>query len=116
MTAVTETPWPVALHPATLSSFAHPTRTMTLPTLWQSYQALQSGALNMNRFALAFWRRVSYPWVGLVMILLAVPFVTRNPGVGAWRRGSWRGWCWDWDFISSRRCRDISVFPAGYHP
>lgn len=82
MTAVTETPWPVALHPATLSSFAHPTRTMTLPTLWQSYQALQSGALNMNRFALAFWRRVSYPWVGLVMILLAVPFVTRNPRGG----------------------------------
>ena len=82
VTRVAEMPWSVALHPATLRSFAHPTRTMTLPALWQSYQALQSGALNMNRVALAFWRRVSYPWVGLVMILLAVPFVTRNPRGG----------------------------------
>jgi len=68
--------------PSTLSSFAHPTRTMTLPTLWRNYQSLQTGALNMNRFALAFWRRLSYPWVGLIMILLAVPFVTRNPRGG----------------------------------
>ncbi|MHB8237031.1 MAG: LPS export ABC transporter permease LptG, partial [Acidithiobacillus ferrivorans] len=82
VTRAAEMPWSVPLLPATLRSFAHPTRTMTLLTLWQSYRALQSGALNMNRVALAFWRRVSYPWVGLVMILLAVPFVTRNPRGG----------------------------------
>ncbi len=82
VTRVAEMPWSVPLLPDTLRSFAHPTRTMTLLTLWQSYRDLQSGALNMNRVALAFWRRVSYPWVGLVMILLAVPFVTRNPRGG----------------------------------
>jgi Predicted permeases len=75
-------PWNIKMPPSTLSSFAHPTRTMTLPTLWRNYQSLQTGALNMNRFALAFWRRLSYPWVGLIMILLAVPFVTRNPRGG----------------------------------
>lgn len=75
-------PWSIDLPPSTLSSFAHPTRTMTLPTLWRNYQHLQTGALKMNRFALAFWRRLSYPWVGLIMILLAVPFVTRNPRGG----------------------------------
>ncbi|PKY10298.1 LPS export ABC transporter permease LptG [Acidithiobacillus marinus] len=74
--------WNMALTPSTLSSFAHPTRTMTLPTLWHNYQNLQTGALKMNRFALAFWQRLSYPWVGLIMILLAVPFVTRNPRGG----------------------------------
>ncbi|MFA7496203.1 MAG: LPS export ABC transporter permease LptG [Acidithiobacillus sp.] len=75
-------PWTIPLHPKTLSSFAHPTRTMTLPTLWHNYQSLQTGALKMNRFALAFWKRLSYPWVGLVMILLAVPFVIRSPRGG----------------------------------
>ncbi len=75
-------PWNIDLLPSTLRSFTHPTRTMTLLTLWRNYQSLQTGALNMNRFALAFWQRLSYPWVGLVMILLAVPFVTRNPRGG----------------------------------
>ena len=82
MKSMGEMPWSVSLHPATLRSFSHPTRTMTLLTLWRTYRALQGTALTMNRFALAFWQRVSYPWVGLVMILLAVPFVTRNPRGG----------------------------------
>ena len=77
-----EEPWDVRLDPETLRSFSHPTRTMTLPALWESYQNLQGSVLSMNRFALAFWKRVTYPWVGLVMIWLVVPLVTRNPRGG----------------------------------
>lgn len=78
MGSAAQSPWQVALKPATLQSFSHRTRTMTLPALWQAYRALQGSALTMNRFALAFWQRLSYPFVGLVMILLAVPFAIRS--------------------------------------
>jgi lipopolysaccharide export system permease protein len=81
-TTLVQQPWDVRLDPGTLRSFSHPTRTMTLPALWESYQNLQGSVLSMNRFALAFWKRVTYPWVGLVMIWLVVPLVTRNPRGG----------------------------------
>ncbi|MCY0871934.1 MAG: LPS export ABC transporter permease LptG [Acidithiobacillus caldus] len=81
-TTLVQQPWDVRLDPGTLRSFSHPTLTMTLPALWESYQNLQGSVLSMNRFALAFWKRVTYPWVGLVMIWLVVPLVTRNPRGG----------------------------------
>ncbi|MBU2753411.1 LPS export ABC transporter permease LptG [Acidithiobacillus sp. CV18-2] len=74
--------WSVQLQPETLRSFAHRTRTMTLQTLWRNDRDLQGGVLAMNRFALAFWQRITYPWVGLIMILLVVPMVVRNPRAG----------------------------------
>jgi lipopolysaccharide export system permease protein len=74
--------WTVPLRPQTLRSFAHRTRTMTLQSLWHNDRDLQGGVLAMNRFALAFWQRITYPWVGLVMIWLVVPMVIRNPRAG----------------------------------
>ena len=80
--AETERPWHVQLDPETLRSFSHHTRTMTLQTLWRNDRDLQGGVLAMNRFALAFWQRITYPWVGLIMIALVVPMVIRNPRTG----------------------------------
>ncbi|MEY2341333.1 LPS export ABC transporter permease LptG [Acidithiobacillus sp. IBUN Pt1247-S3] len=74
--------WSVHLQPETLRSFAHHTRTMTLQSLWRNDRDLQGGVLAMNRFALAFWQRITYPWVGLIMICLVVPMVIRNPRAG----------------------------------
>ncbi|MCE5393323.1 MAG: LPS export ABC transporter permease LptG [Acidithiobacillus sp.] len=75
--------WSVALLPQTLRAFVHRPRTMSLGDLWRSYQNLQGGVLAMNRFALAFWQRISYPWVGLIMILLVTPLIVRNPRGGS---------------------------------
>ncbi len=80
-------PWSISLLPDTLRSFSSHTRVMTLQTLWNSYQNLHGGILAMNRFALAFWQRITYPWVGIVMIWLVVPLVVRNP-----RGGGLFGW------------------------
>ncbi len=80
-------PWSINLLPGTLRSFSSRTHVMTLQTLWNSYQNLHGGILAMNRFALAFWQRITYPWVGIVMIWLVVPMVVRNP-----RGGGLFGW------------------------
>lgn len=53
--------------------------------LWRYVDYLNSNALDSERHALAFWRKVSVPVTVLVMMLVAVPFVigsTRNTGAG----------------------------------
>lgn len=81
-----EIPWSTAIQPKTLRSFVQTADVMTLPELRYARQGVQTEGFKSNQLALAWWRRVTYPWVPLIMVAVVLPFAvrsTRGGGVAA---------------------------------
>lgn len=79
--------WDLALNPNLLSVGLVEPRELMLPNLANYSKHLVKNGLQATRFQFEFWKRIFQPFMTLVMILLAVPFVfaaPRSVGTG-WR-------------------------------
>ncbi len=83
---VPEATWKSALTPSILSVLRESPDEMSAGDLSAFVTHLKENKQNSNRYEIAFWSKIVYPFVVLVMILLAVPFSAfqkRSGGVGA---------------------------------
>lgn len=67
---------PTLLEPEVLETarMKHPER-LPLPSLWRIIHHRTKNELNANTYALAFWTKIFQPFLIMLMVVLAVPFV-----------------------------------------
>lgn len=78
--------WESGITPALLSTLLVKPEQMSLQELYQYIGHLQQNQQKVARYKAAFWNKVSYPLVSLVMLVLAIPFAAvnrRQGGAGA---------------------------------
>ena len=78
MRSIPQLAWRSTITPRTLRSFAQKTDMMSLGEIWYAWRGIQTVGLKSNELGLAWWRRLTYPWVGLVMVAVALPFSVRG--------------------------------------
>jgi lipopolysaccharide export system permease protein len=81
-----EANWNSVLTPSILSVLRQSPEQMSAVDLSEFVDHLKDNKQNSNRYEIAFWSKVVYPFAVLVMMLLAVPFSSfqkRSGGVGA---------------------------------
>lgn len=78
MRRIPEFIWHSDIKPRTLRSFVQKPDMMTMGELWYAWRGIQTEGLKSNELGLAWWRRLTYPLVGLIMIAVALPFSVRG--------------------------------------
>lgn len=71
---VDEEDWQSALTPDILSILLVIPEKMSLVSLYQYIQHLAENKQRTERYEIAFWKKLSYPFSALIMMLLAMPF------------------------------------------
>ena len=71
--------WRSLLKPRQLSFLSVPADDLSLTDLRRSIRSLNERSESSERERLAFWRRLSWPLVAVVMVYVALPFVLRGP-------------------------------------
>jgi lipopolysaccharide export system permease protein len=77
--------WQSVLQPSILTVYQVAPERLALATLYDNIRVLDVNSQKTSRFEIAFWSKVLYPAVVLVMMLLALPFAQfqrRQGGVG----------------------------------
>lgn len=80
-----EMDWKSALTPDILSILLVVPEKMSIVSLYQYIQHLTENKQKTDRYEIAFWKKISYPFSALIMMLLALPFgflQGRSGGVG----------------------------------
>lgn len=78
-----EISWQSDLSPEVLSVLMVAPERMSVGTLFPYINHLRENRQNSDRFEIALWKKLSYPFAVLVMIALAVPFALTHDRVGA---------------------------------
>jgi len=78
-----EISWRSDLSPEVLSVLMVAPERMSVGTLFPYIKHLRENRQNADRFEIALWKKVVYPFAVLVMIALAIPFALAHDRVGA---------------------------------
>ncbi|MDR2260731.1 MAG: LPS export ABC transporter permease LptG [Azoarcus sp.] len=84
-TALTTPPeliWSSALTPEVLSVLMVVPERMSVSTLWAYIRHLRDNQQNAERYEIAFWKKIIYPFATLVMLALALPFALTHERSG----------------------------------
>ena len=78
--------WRTVLRPSILTVYQVAPERLELATLWDNIRVLGAGgAAKTNRFEIAFWNKIFYPFAVLAMMVVALPFAhfqRRQGGLG----------------------------------
>ena len=74
--------WRSDLTPEVLSVLMVAPERMTVGTLYAYIKHLKDNRQNSDRFEIALWKKLFYPWASLVMIALALPFAFSHDRMG----------------------------------
>jgi lipopolysaccharide export system permease protein len=78
--------WESALTPEVLSVYMVQPDRMSVTTLWAYISHLRENQQSSDRYEIALWKKLTYPFAALVMLALALPFALtheRSGGVSA---------------------------------
>lgn len=80
---VPEVLWPTELSPEVLSVLMVVPERMSISTLYTYVRHLQDNRQKSERYEIALWKKLAYPFAVLVMLALALPFAYSHDRMGA---------------------------------